>query len=150
MLERAYPFARKALFRIDAERAHNLSLRALRAADRCGLLQTISGRLPESEEVQCMGLTFPNRVGLAAGLDKEGNTIDAFGRLGFGFRRLLREEEIGNRCGTRSRGCRASVPRRRLTLRSVLLRRTTGAVRMPAIGELRRDHIGVLSLAKQI
>jgi len=32
-----------------------------------------------------MGLTFPNRVGLAAGLDKEGNSIDAFGRLGFGF-----------------------------------------------------------------
>ena len=32
-----------------------------------------------------MGLTFPNRLGLAAGLDKEGNSIDAFGRLGFGF-----------------------------------------------------------------
>ncbi|MAF22937.1 MAG: dihydroorotate dehydrogenase (quinone) [Roseibacillus sp.] len=85
MLERTYPLARKALFRLEAERAHNWSLRALRAADRCGILQALAGELPRSEEIRCMGLTFPNRLGLAAGLDKEGNSIDAFGRLGFGF-----------------------------------------------------------------
>ncbi|MEO1826416.1 MAG: dihydroorotate dehydrogenase (quinone), partial [Roseibacillus sp.] len=85
MLERTYPLARKALFRLEAERAHNWSLRALRAADRCGILQALAGEPPQSEEIRCMGLTFPNRLGLAAGLDKEGNSIDAFGRLGFGF-----------------------------------------------------------------
>ena len=85
MLERAYPLARKALFQMDAERAHNWSLGALRTADRWGILHAMTGSLPESEAVTCMGLTFPNRLGLAAGLDKEGNSIDAFGRLGFGF-----------------------------------------------------------------
>ena len=85
MLEWTYPLARKALFRLEAERAHNWSLGALRAADRCGLLHALAGEPPESEEITCMGMTFPNRLGLAAGLDKEGNSIDAFGRLGFGF-----------------------------------------------------------------
>ena len=42
-------------------------------------------KLPEVEPIKCMGLTFDHPVGLAAGLDKEGNTIDAFGRLGFSF-----------------------------------------------------------------
>ena len=85
MLERTYPLARKALFRLEAERAHNWSLRALRAADRYGILQLLAGKPPQQKAIKCMGLTFPNRVGLAAGLDKEGNSIDAFGRLGFGF-----------------------------------------------------------------
>ncbi|MFP6865134.1 MAG: quinone-dependent dihydroorotate dehydrogenase [Roseibacillus sp.] len=84
MLDRTYPLARKLLFRLDAERAHHWSLAGLRFTERCGILQGLAGGTPAAP-VECMGLTFPNPVGLAAGLDKEGNAIDAFGRLGFGF-----------------------------------------------------------------
>ena len=85
MLDRTYPLARKLLFRLDAERAHHWSLSALRTAERLGILNGLSGDAPPGTPVECMGITFPNQLGLGAGLDKEGNTIDAFGRLGFGF-----------------------------------------------------------------
>jgi len=78
-----YPAARSILFKIDAERAHHLSMAGLRKMEQCGLLSTLT-ELPEQKPVTLAGLTFPNSVGLAAGLDKEANTIDALGRLGFG------------------------------------------------------------------
>jgi dihydroorotate dehydrogenase len=84
VLDSLYPIARSGLFRLDAEAAHHLSLSALRLAEKSGLLGLLT---PEDEfcaPVELMGLKFPNRVGLAAGMDKEGNTIDALGRLGFG------------------------------------------------------------------
>lgn len=85
MLEGTYPLARKLLFRLNPERAHAWSLAALRLAENCGVLKGLAGDSPGQAPVECMGLTFPNRLGLAAGMDKEGNAIDAFGRLGFGF-----------------------------------------------------------------
>ena len=48
------------------------------------VLRPVVGK-PVEDPVEVMGLRFPNRVGLAAGMDKEGNTVDAFGALGFGF-----------------------------------------------------------------
>jgi dihydroorotate dehydrogenase len=57
---------------------------ALRIAEKTGLLGLLSPTDVSATPVEVMGLKFPNRVGLAAGLDKEGNTIDALGRLGFG------------------------------------------------------------------
>lgn len=84
MLDRLYPLARCALFALDAERAHHWSLLGLRLSEKCGALKALAdGALPPSP-VRCMGLEFPNVLGLAAGLDKEGTCIDAFGRLGFG------------------------------------------------------------------
>lgn len=85
MLTSTYPLLKTLLFTLDAERAHNLSLSSLRAAERSGLLALTAPKLTPSEPIQCMGLTFQHPVGLAAGLDKEGNTIDALGRLGFSF-----------------------------------------------------------------
>ena len=85
MLDRLYPLTRSLLFRLDAERAHHLSLSGLRTLENLEMLAPLVGELPDAAPVQCMGLEFPNPVGLAAGLDKEGNTIDALGRLGFGF-----------------------------------------------------------------
>lgn len=79
-----YPIARAGLFRLDAEVAHHLSLAGLRFAEKTGVLSLFSERDDVASPVEVMGLKFPNRVGLAAGLDKEGNTIDALGRLGFG------------------------------------------------------------------
>ena len=84
VLDILYPFARSGLFRLDAEVAHHLSMTALRLAEMSGLLSRATPKDETVNPVEVMGLRFPNRVGLAAGLDKEGNTIDALGRLGFG------------------------------------------------------------------
>ena len=84
MTRTQYRFARNLLFRLDAETAHHVSLDILRALENLHVLGLLTGRTPACEPVECMGLTFPNRVGLAAGLDKQGNCIDALGRLGFG------------------------------------------------------------------
>ncbi|MGJ8696059.1 MAG: quinone-dependent dihydroorotate dehydrogenase [Verrucomicrobiaceae bacterium] len=83
MLNLLYPAARSILFRIDAEKAHHLSMAGLRFAEKTSLLSALTSE-PESKPVTLAGITFPNPVGLAAGLDKEANTIDALGRLGFG------------------------------------------------------------------
>lgn len=72
------------LFRLDPETAHHFSMTSLRAVEKLGLLGLASAQEEWISPVEIMGLKFPNRLGLAAGLDKEGNTIDALGRLGFG------------------------------------------------------------------
>lgn len=79
-----YALARPWLFRLDAERAHDVTLRALEAAHRSGLVALL-GRAPEPLPTRVFGLDFPNPVGLAAGLDKNGAHIDALMALGFGF-----------------------------------------------------------------
>jgi dihydroorotate dehydrogenase len=79
-----YPLARPFLFGLDAERAHGLGLRALEAAYRSGLSPLLA-KPPAPLPTRAFGLTFPNPVGLAAGLDKNGEHIDALLALGFGF-----------------------------------------------------------------
>ncbi len=74
-----YPLLRPALFALDPERAHALALEALALAGRRWR------PAPPSGHVECMGLRFPNRVGLAAGFDKNASAVDGLGRLGFGF-----------------------------------------------------------------
>ncbi len=83
MLEVLYPLARSILFRLDAERAHHLTLDGMRFAARWGLLKPF---MPDvvGAPVRVMGIDFPNVVGLAAGQDKAGTCIDAFGAMGFG------------------------------------------------------------------
>ena len=83
MLNKLYPAARALLFKIDAEKAHHLSMAGLRTMEKICLLEKLA-TTPEHKPITICGLTFPNPVGLAAGLDKEGNTIDALGTLGFG------------------------------------------------------------------
>jgi len=83
-----YPLARKFLFAMDAEKAHHVILSMMSTAKNCGflLLVTGSGHSPNPVEstIEVMGLKFPNRVGLAAGLDKAGTAVGAFGVVGFG------------------------------------------------------------------
>lgn len=122
-----YALSRPLLFRLDPELAHGLGLAGLRAARRCGL----SGLLatpPKPLPTKAFGLTFPNPVGLAAGLDKDGASIDALMALGFGFIeigtvtpkpqpgnerprlfRLDRERAIINRMGFNSGGVETLV-----------------------------------------
>ncbi len=78
------PFFRPLLFSLDPEAAHHATLDALQASHIFGLLPLIAKRPADSPRT-VMGLTFPNPVGLAAGLDKNGAYIDALAALGFGF-----------------------------------------------------------------
>ncbi len=117
-----YPLLRRALFTLEPERAHEVALAGL---DRAGpsLLDRFYGRRVPSAPVRALGLEFPNPVGLAAGLDKNADHIDALGALGFGFIevgtvtprpqdgnprprlfRLPRHEALINRLGFNNRG----------------------------------------------
>jgi len=77
-----YALARPLLFSLDPETAHNLTLPALRRAAALGLTGVVKKPKPDPRTV--MGITFPNPVGLAAGLDKDGAYIDGLAALGFG------------------------------------------------------------------
>lgn len=77
-----YALIRPLLFALDAERAHELILRLLAASASIGLRGSPS---TSDRAVEVMGLQFPNRVGLAAGLDKNGTAVDGLSHLGFGF-----------------------------------------------------------------
>ncbi|AOB30185.1 dihydroorotate dehydrogenase [Bordetella sp. H567] len=84
ILFHAYPLARRALFAMDAETAHEVTLKSLQRAYECGLTRSLMHAAPLAP-ITLMGLRVPNAVGLAAGLDKNGAYIDALGNLGFGF-----------------------------------------------------------------
>jgi len=123
----AYPCLRRILFRMDAEKAHHVTMAACRSMRPiAGLLAPRVPSLP----VACMGLEFPNPVGLAAGLDKDGIAVDALGALGFGFLeigtltprpqpgndkprlfRAIEQEAIVNRMGFNNGGVDAAVAR---------------------------------------
>lgn len=77
-----YALLRPLLFSLDPERAHHLTLPALKHAAAWGLTG-ILGK-PAADPRTVMGVTFPNPVGLAAGLDKDGAFIDGLAALGFG------------------------------------------------------------------
>ena len=79
-----YGLTRPFLFAFDAERAHGLGLASLETAYRCGL-SSLLATPPKPLPTKALGLTFPNPVGLAAGLDKNGAHVDALLALGFGF-----------------------------------------------------------------
>ncbi len=76
-----YTLARPFLFSLDAETAHELTITGLQHFGCLLPKPPLSSQPP----VQVMGLSFPNRVGLAAGLDKNGAAIDGLAKLGFGF-----------------------------------------------------------------
>jgi len=83
MIDR-YSLLRPWLFCIDPEKAHNLTLSNMDRAQRWGLLERLVTKPINDPQMLC-GIEFPNPVGLAAGLDKDGKHIDALAALGFGF-----------------------------------------------------------------
>lgn len=115
-----YSIIRKALFQLPPEVAHDITLKTLHYVQCCGLTKLI----PKSEApIEVMGLKFPNPVGLAAGLDKNGECIKGLAALGFGFVeigtvtprpqvgnpqprlfRLVEEEALINRMGFNNQG----------------------------------------------
>lgn len=78
-----YTLIRPALFRLDPERAHKLTLEGLQRF--APLVRKVYGNHVPDQPRTVMGLTFPNPIGLAAGLDKDGACIDGMAALGFGF-----------------------------------------------------------------
>ena len=117
-----YGIARKLLFKMSAEEAHHLSLKELKFADSVGVLPTLLPKV-NSYPAEVMGLVFPNRVGLAAGLDKNADYIEGLAKLGFGFLeigtvtprpqagnpkprmfRMVNEQAIINRMGFNNKG----------------------------------------------
>ena len=122
-----YRAIRPFLFALDPEQAHWLSLTSLDQLHALGLSCVLASRVP-SLPVRVMGLEFPNPVGLAAGLDKSAEHINALGSLGFGFIeigtitprpqpgnpkprmfRLPQAEAIINRMGFNNVGVKAAV-----------------------------------------
>jgi dihydroorotate dehydrogenase len=123
-----YSVLRPLLFTLDAERAHAATLRALDFAHRAGMIGALVAKPPAPLPTKLLGLTFPNPVGLAAGLDKNGAHIDALMALGFGFVevgtvtprpqagnpkprmfRLARQRAVINRLGFNNEGVDALV-----------------------------------------
>lgn len=80
----AYAFTRPLFFALDPETAHSLALGALDRAACLGATRVLAGA-PVDDPVEVMGLRFGNRVGLAAGLDKNGAHVEALAAIGFGF-----------------------------------------------------------------
>ena len=79
-----YGLIRKILFMFDAETAHDMSLRSLNFLYKLKLISFLFGK-SKLKPVNVMGINFPNRVGLAAGLDKDGEYFQALSKCGFGF-----------------------------------------------------------------
>ena len=79
-----YSLMRALMFQLDAEKAHDLGLKGLNVLEKSGL-SSLLYPAEKSTPVTVMGLTFPSPVGLAAGLDKNGDYIDALAAVGFGF-----------------------------------------------------------------
>ncbi len=132
-----YPALKPWLFKMDAERAHEWTTRMMRISHALGLLK--SDELPPMKPVDCLGLRFPNVLGLAAGMDKSASAVEAWGALGFGFVevgtltprpqpgnpkprlfRLPEHEALINRMGFNNPGINAAVRR--------LAKRRTAAV----------------------
>lgn len=124
-----YRLLRSLLFLLPAEQSHELGLKGLQLLYRLGLLRLVAAR-PPAAPVQVLGLDFANPVGLAAGLDKNADYLDALGALGFGFVevgtvtprpqdgnprprlfRLVREQAIINRMGFNNKGLAHMVGR---------------------------------------
>ena len=78
-----YSIARSALFKLDPELAHDVALKSLKKLESCHLAGVLGKKVLKPRSL--LGLSFDNAVGLAAGLDKNGEYIDALAALGFGF-----------------------------------------------------------------
>ena len=82
-LQMLYSLSRSALFSLEPERAHAVTLSSLELAYKTGVLSRLYPMI--QQPVDCMGIRFANPVGLAAGLDNNGDHIDALAALGFGY-----------------------------------------------------------------
>lgn len=83
LFEKLYPVFKPWLFRLDAETAHTVTVKLMVMANQLGLVRSVAPA-SKGESISCMGLAFPNRLGLAAGMDKSASAVDAWAALGLG------------------------------------------------------------------
>jgi dihydroorotate dehydrogenase len=170
MIDR-YSLLRPWLFCLDPEKAHNLTLSNLDRAQRWGLLERLVNKPIYDPQILC-GIEFPNPVGLAAGLDKDGKHIDALAALGFGFLeigtvtpkpqpgnpqprmfRLTEAQAIINRMGFNNDGvdaCVARVRRSQFWQSGGVLGMNIGKNASTPIEEASRDYILAMEAVYEI
>jgi dihydroorotate dehydrogenase len=158
---------RPALFRLDAERAHRLGLAGLAlVSDVAGHLRRPAPAREKADSATVFGIDFPSRVGLAAGLDKDGRALRAWPLLGFGYVevgtvtaqaqpgnptprlfRLPRDEAIVNRMGFNNAGAAALAVRlHRLVPLPVPLGVSLGKSKATPVAEAVGDYLTSLRL----
>ena len=157
-----YRFARSLLFRLTPESAHNVTMDLLGAGKRLGLLNCLMPSVPDAP-VKVMGIDFPNPVGLAAGLDKDGECIEAFGHLGFGcvevgtvtplaqpgnptprLFRLVENEAIINRMGFNNKGVKALVAKLRQAKTKAVIGVNIGKNKVTPVEKANDDYLACL------
>lgn len=157
-----YPLARALLFRLSPENAHTLSLKLLDIAHALGLSRLLFGKRVQAP-VTVMGIEFPNAVGLAAGMDKDADHIDAFADCGFGFVevgtvtprpqpgnpkprlfRLVKDHAIINRMGFNNKGVDHLVERVRASSRNCIIGINIGKNRDTPLAEAVNDYVAAL------
>jgi len=133
-----YPLIKNFLFRIDEEVAHNLSMTALELLTKSRVISRERNFV--EDPIDLFGLEFPNRIGLAAGFDKDGSHLNALQALGFGFLeigtvtpkpqpgnprprlfRLIHDEAIINRMGFNNKGIESLKKQLTVFKRKVIL-----------------------------
>lgn len=164
-----YPLLKPWLFRMDAERAHEWTTRMMRLSHACGLLTAGTVRGPRGAPVSCLGLSFPNRLGLAAGMDKSASAVEAWAALGFGFVevgtltprpqpgnakprlfRLPEHEALINRMGFNNPGIHAAVKRLRQRRTSAVVGVNIGKNFDTPNEEAVRDYLACLQAAYEV
>ena len=154
-----YPLLRRVLFQLEPERAHRLSMALVETVYRLHLSRLLFGRRIE-KPVEVLGLRFPNPVGLAAGLDKNGDHIDALAACGFGFVeigtvtpraqpgnpvprlfRLTEDQAIINRMGFNNAGVEHLVSRVKASRRSCIIGINIGKNRDTALARAADDYL---------
>jgi dihydroorotate dehydrogenase len=162
---RLYPLLRPLLFRLEPERAHALSIAALRLVGAVPPLRALQRRLlPRVEDpVEARGLLFPNRVGLAAGYDKDARALSGLAALGFGHLeigtvtprpqpgnlrprvfRLAEERSVINRLGFPSQGAERVAARLRRRPAGVVVGVNIGKQRDTPIERAGEDYLALL------
>ena len=154
-----YPLLRSVLFMFDPERAHSISMALLEFAYRLKLTRLIFGKRKYAP-VKVLGLEFPNAVGLAAGMDKNGDHIDALATCGFGFVevgtvtpraqpgnpkprlfRLVKDEAIINRMGFNNEGVEYLVKKVKASKRDCIIGINIGKNRDTSLEHAVDDYV---------
>lgn len=156
-----YPLLKPALFKLDPEEAHHFTIHNLQLAGKLpALLKLFSGKVENpSLHRKLFGLDFPNPVGLAAGLDKNGDVIDEMGMMGFGFIeigtvtpkpqpgndkprlfRLVKDEALINRMGFNNVGAEVAAEKLKRRKTDIIVGANIGKNKVTSNEDAIRDY----------
>jgi dihydroorotate dehydrogenase len=156
-----YPLLKPALFKLDPEEAHHFTIHNLQLAGKLpALLKLFSGKVEHpSLHRKLFGIDFPNPVGLAAGLDKNGDVIDEMGMMGFGFIeigtvtpkpqpgndkprlfRLVKDEALINRMGFNNVGAEVAAEKLKRRKTNIIVGANIGKNKVTSNEDAIRDY----------